>query len=88
MDILSVSSMDAELQSEPHPDTFYDDLLVSLSNASFGRCFFCTLRRSSPRCSCIYMLSMQGIYNMSIPKTLLHVLGPVYASFVMLQLIC
>jgi hypothetical protein len=34
MDILSVSSMDAKLQSEPHPDTFYDDLLVSLSSAS------------------------------------------------------
>jgi len=26
--------MDAKLQSEPHPDTFYDDLLVSLSSAS------------------------------------------------------
>ena len=39
MDILSVSSMDAELQSEPHPDTFYDDLLVSLSIASFTRSF-------------------------------------------------
>ena len=49
MDILSVSSMDAELQSEPHPDTFYDDLLVSLSNASFTKSFFCTLRWSSPR---------------------------------------
>ncbi len=34
MDILSVSSMDTELQSEPHPDSFYDDLLVSLCSAS------------------------------------------------------
>lgn len=38
MDVLSVSSMDVELQSEPHPDTFYDDLLVSLSN-SFHKLF-------------------------------------------------
>ncbi|DBA92646.1 hypothetical protein WJX77_002725 [Trebouxia sp. C0004] len=31
MDILSVSSMDAELQSEPHPDTFYNDLLATMN---------------------------------------------------------
>ncbi|KAL0038103.1 hypothetical protein WJX79_002782 [Trebouxia sp. C0005] len=30
MDVLSVSSMDVELQSEPHPDTFYDDLLATM----------------------------------------------------------
>lgn len=34
------------------------------------------------------MLSVQGIYNTLIHMTLLHVLGPVYASFAMLQLIC
>ncbi|DBB14398.1 TPA: hypothetical protein ACH3X3_004698 [Trebouxia sp. C0006] len=30
MDVLSVSSMDTELQSKPHPDSFYDDLLATM----------------------------------------------------------
>lgn len=76
MDVLSVSSMDTELQSEPHPDNFYDDLLVSLCSASVTHfvksAVFVYCDSPFPLADCIYKLSVQGIYNMSTHMTLLH----------------